>query len=411
MSTSPPLSFLQNYRIYSSGNEAHPTYHIFSGLIALSSIVGRRCWVDMGSFSYAPNLYVILVGPSGNRKTTAMTPAKNIIRALNLPYSAECVTKEKLVLDVYANERVIKDMPKEYEKYKTFSPMTCVVTELSEFLGAGGLGMINFLVTIYDQDYYDIRTKNKGDTAITGPYLCLLACTTPDWITIYLKQDVISGGFSRRAIFVYESTKGTPIPRPVVTPEMAAAWHELIAYAKKLQDVKGPMIWADDAGKFYDSWYIQHSKRNAPHPMLVGYFESKHAQLLKIATLLSLSESFDRVITKRHLEFALELLGLAEVNMAKVFAGMGRNELNPVANKVLATLQAQPYTERKVGELTHKIRMVPEKQLRSMFFHEATTIEMDQVLKHLEDSQKIERMADKHPTTNMIMKVYIRLVE
>ena len=176
-------SFLESYREYSSGNEAHPTYHIFSGLIALSSIVGRRVWVDMGSFNYVPNLYVILVGPSGNRKTTAMTPAKNLIRALKLPYSAECVTKEKLVLDIFAQERVIADMPIEHADKKTFSPMTCVVTELSEFLGAGGLGMINFLTTIYDQDYYDIRTKNKGDTTINGPYLCLLACTTPDWIT------------------------------------------------------------------------------------------------------------------------------------------------------------------------------------------------------------------------------------
>jgi hypothetical protein len=403
-------SFLESYRTYSSGNEAHPTYHIFSGLIALSSIIGRRVWVDMGPFVYVPNLYVILVGPSGNRKTTAMTPAKNLIRALNLPYSAECVTKEKLVLDVFAQERVIKDMPKEYDKFKTYSPMTCVVTELSEFLGAGGLGMINFLVTIYDQDYYDIRTKNKGDTTITGPYLCLLGCTTPDWITIYLKQDVISGGFSRRAIFVYESTKGAPIPIPVVTPEMANAWNALLEHSKKLMEVKGPMVWSNEAKQFYSDWYISHSKRSAPHPMLVGYFESKHAQLLKIATLLSLSDGFDRNLTIRHLQFALELLGLAEVNMAKVFSGMGRNELNPVANKVIDCIRMQPEADHKVGELTQRIRTIPEKQLRAMFFHEATSIEMDQVLRHLEETGKIEKLA-KRNSNGAVDRVLIRLVE
>jgi hypothetical protein len=403
-------SFLESYREYSSGNEAHPTYHIFSGLIALSSIVGRRVWVDMGSFNYVPNLYVILVGPSGNRKTTAMTPAKNLIRALKLPYSAECVTKEKLVLDIFAQERVIADMPIEYADKKTFSPMTCVVTELSEFLGAGGLGMINFLTTIYDQDYYDIRTKNKGDTTINGPYLCLLACTTPDWITLYLKQDVISGGFSRRAIFVYESTKGAPIPRPVVTPAMATAWQQLLDYAAKLQLVKGPMLWDDEALTFYDSWYIQHSKRSAPHPMLTGYFESKHAQLLKIATLLSLSEAFDRVLKKRHLTFGLEVLALAEANMAKVFSGMGRNELNPVANKVLESLRQQPITEHRVGDLTQAVRMVPEKQLRAMFFHEASTQELDAILRHLDDTGKIERLAPR-AVNGSVSKVYIRLVE
>jgi hypothetical protein len=405
------MSFLSAYREYSSGNEAHPTYHIFSGLIALSSIVGRRVWVDMGPFVYSPNLYVVLVGPSGNRKTTAMTPAKNIIRALSLPYSAECVTKEKLVLDVAAQECLIKDMPQEYKKFQVFSPMTCVVTELSEFLGAGGLGMINFLVTIYDQDYYDIRTKNKGDSVINGPYLCLLACTTPDWITIYLKQDVISGGFSRRAIFVYESTKGSPIPIPCLTPAMDRAWQEMMTWAKKLKDtVRGPMIWAPDAKAFYENWYRQNFNRQAPHQMLVGYYESKHAQLLKIATLISLSESLDRVLTTANLQFALELLGLAEVNMAKVFAGLGRNELNPVANKVIEVLRTLPQREAKVGDLVYKYRGTPEKQLRGMFFNEANWMEMDQILRQLEETGKIEKMQETIPN-NPIKRVIIRLVE
>lgn len=404
-------SFLEHYRTYTTGNEAHPTYHIFSGLVALSSIVGRRVWVDMGPFVYAPNLYVILVGPSGNRKTTAMTPAKNVVRALGLPYSAECVTKEKLVLDIAAAECIIKDMPPEYKKFGTMSPMTCVVTELSEFLGAGGLGMINFLVTIYDQDYYDIRTKNKGDSVINGPYLCLLACTTPDWITIYLKQDVISGGFSRRAIFVYESTKGSPIPIPTLTPAMEAAWHEMMKWAKMIREsVRGPMIWDKEGREFYENWYRGNFNRQAPHPMLVGYYESKHAQLLKIATLLSLSERLDRVLTTRHLQFALELLGLAEVNMAKVFAGLGRNELNPVANKVMDVLRAQRTQSRKVGELTQEVRMIPEKQLRAMFFHEANALEMDQILRHLEESGKLGKLQDVNPNSP-IPRIYIYLVE
>jgi len=405
------MSFLKWYREYSSGNEAHPTYHIFSGLVALSSIVGRRVWVDMGPFIYTPNLYVVLVGPSGNRKTTAMTPAKNIIRALKLPFSAECVTKEKLVLDIKEQECIIADMPSEYKKFAIFSPMSCIVTELSEFLGAGGLGMINFLVTIYDQDYYDIRTKNKGSETITGPYLCLLGCTTPDWITIYLKQDVISGGFSRRAIFVYESTKGAPIPIPELTPEMEIAWNRMIDWAGKIKTtVRGPMIWDKAAREFYENWYRQNFNRQAPHPMLVGYYESKHAQMLKIATLASLSDRLDRVLTVDHMQFALELLGLAEVNMAKVFAGLGRNELNPVANKIIECLRSQRPVERKVGDVTQRIKMIPEKQLRSMFFHEANSLEMDQILRYLEDSSKIGKLGEPIQDSP-IPRIFVYLVE
>lgn len=404
------MSFLKSYRDYTSGNEAHPTYHTFAALIALSTIIGRRVWIDQGIFTIVPNLYVVLVGPSGNRKTTAMTPAKHLIRELKLPFSAESVTKEKLVLDVKDTERLIAGLPPEYKKFEMYAPMTCIVTELSEFLGGGGLGMINFLVTIYDQDYYDIRTKNKGDTSITGPYLCLLACTTPDWITIYLKQDIISGGFSRRAIFVYESTKGAPIPRPTMTPLMLTAWQEMLSYAHELMKVKGPMIWGPGLTEFYDTWYIRNQASVPSNPMLLGYFESKHIQALKIATLVSLSEGFDRVIKIAHFQFALDLLGLAEANMGRVFAGMGRNELHPVANKVLDMLSKQPTVDYQVAGISRALRCLPEKQLRAIFFHEVGTQDFDQILNHLISTGKLERLSLTDPVSR-IPKLYVRHIE
>lgn len=404
------MSFLKHYRDYVSGTEAHPTYHTFAALVALSSIIGRRVWIDQGIFEVVPNLYVVLVGPSGNRKTSAMTPAKNLIRELGLPFSAECVTKEKLVLDIYAQERVIKDLPDEYKAgFEVYSPMTCMVTELSEFLGAGGLGMINFLVTIYDQRVYDIRTKNKGDTLIRGPYLSLLACTTPDWITIYLRQDVISGGFSRRAIFVLETAKSGRIAFPTITPPMEQAWKDLVAYSRLLATVKGPFTWEPEAKVFYERWYM--SLAIPTDPTLAGYYESKHIQLLKIAMLLSLSESTSLVLTRRDLEFGLELLGLAEVNMSRVFSGMGRNELNPIANKIILTIKAMSPTKvkGKEGEDDEEFRMCSEKQIRATFFREASKQEMDQIIAHLVEAGKIEVVGERN-ANGMITKTYLKLL-
>jgi hypothetical protein len=402
------MSFLKHYRNYVSGTEAHPTYHTFAALVALSSIIGRRVWIDQGIFEVVPNLYVVLVGPSGNRKTSAMTPAKNLIRELGLPFSAECVTKEKLVLDIYAAERIVADMPDAYKKdFGIYSPMTCMVTELSEFLGAGGLGMINFLVTIYDQRVYDIRTKNKGDTLIRGPYLSLLACTTPDWITIYLRQDVISGGFSRRAIFVLETAKSGRIAFPTITAEMDQAWKDLVAYSKLLLTVKGPFTWEPEAKQFYERWYM--SLQIPTDPTLAGYYESKHIQLLKIAMLLSLSEGTSLVLTKRDLEFGLELLGLAEVNMSRVFSGMGRNELNPIANKIILTIKAQGPVKRKVGDEEEDVYLCPEKQIRATFFREASKQEMDQIIAHLVEAGKIEVVGERN-NVGVITKTYLKLL-
>ena len=102
------MSFLHNYNEFVKENEAHPTYHLFSGLVALSSIVSRRVWIAQGYFDVHPNLYVTLVGPPGNRKTTAMSVCKKLLREIGsdlVPMSAECQTKESVVKQMAENER------------------------------------------------------------------------------------------------------------------------------------------------------------------------------------------------------------------------------------------------------------------------------------------------------------------
>ncbi len=99
---STPPNFLANYLTFTRGNEAHELYHLWSGLVALSSIVSYRIWVPMGYFQVRANLYVILDGPPGDRKTTAMQQCKNLLKEVgDIPFSADCQTKESLVRRPY----------------------------------------------------------------------------------------------------------------------------------------------------------------------------------------------------------------------------------------------------------------------------------------------------------------------
>jgi hypothetical protein len=399
------MSFLSDYREFSRGSEAHPTYHTFSALVALSSIVSRRVWIAQGYFNVFPNLYVVLVGPPGNRKTSAMSIAKGLIRELKvIPFSAEAVTKEKLVIDMHDQERSIEGCREAWKKQQVYSPFTVMVTELSEFLGANTFGMVSFLTTIYDQDFYESRTKNKGDILVTGPFLNLLACTTPDWITTYLRSDVISGGFSRRAIFVLETGKSGRIPFPEVTSAAQTAWNNLLLYSLKLLKVHGQFTWDAEAKEFYTNWY-----KDLEMPVeetIIGYYETKHMQLLKISMLIALSESTDLVLRMEHLLFGLELLKLAETNLLRVFAGIGRNELNTAATKVMELLSKYPKTRTKIDGAEVEVSILLEKKLRAMMFSVVNQQEMDNVLNHLVDSDKIGRAQE---TKNNVVRTLIYL--
>lgn len=383
------MSFLKDYMIYTAGNEAHPTYHMYSALVALSSIVSRRVWIDLGYFQKFANLYVVLVGPPGNRKTTAMSICKALMKEIGeINYSAECQTKESLSVELQSYQtsficKAVGPAPIQY------APITVCVTELSQFLGIASAHMIDFLTTIYDCNFYDLKTKNKGKQEITGPYLVLLGCTTPAWITSRLREDVISGGFSRRAIFVYETDKANRIAFPEVTQEAKDAWDRVVKYSRVIQNIGGPFKWASDAHRFYRDWY---DTRTIPNdPTTQWYYETKHDQLLKISMLVALSERPELVLEKSHLEFSLEILALVEKNLPRVFEGLGRNELSAVATAIMDIVRLKP---------------IPEKRLQYMMFKDASPDEFAKILYHLEKTDQIERVKGKGE--DGVERIYVR---
>lgn len=399
------MSFLSDYREFTSGNEAHPTYHLFSSLVALSSIISRRVWLDMDYFTIYPNLYVVLVGPPGNRKSSAMATTKYLLRELKaIPFSGECISKEKLVMDMVEQERAMDGIPDKYKDKRIYSPMTVCVTELSEFLSISAAGMIGFLTDVYDQDFYEHKTKNKGTAVVTGPFLNLIACTTPEWITTYLRSDIISGGFSRRTLFVYETEKASRIAFPTVTPAMRAAWSRLFTQATKLLNIRGPFQWHPDARTYYKKWY--ETLEMPKDETTIGYYETKHIQMLKIAMLVAVSESEELILTIRHIEIALDFLKLVETNLGRVFQSMGRNLLNHSATKILDVLRASPIKYKDPLGVDCEGYMLSTKKLQSIMFKEIDQNDFQKVLDHLVATDRVERLTF---ATNGTTREHIKL--
>lgn len=388
------MSFLSNYKTFTDANEAHPNFHLFSALVALSSLISRRCWIEQGYFDVHPNIYVTLVGPPASRKTTAMSVCKRLLRTFkeDVPMSAECQTKEALLKDLVSFQRTFK--PKGVEQPMIYTPMTICVTELSQFLGANSAHMVDFLTTIYDEPEYKNSTKNKGVETIEGPYISMLACTTPSWITNYMKADVISGGFARRCLFVYEQDKAKKIAFPEITDDMTTAWESVISHSKELIKLSGKFTWEPEARSFYENWYNNH--KIPADEMLLGYYDSKHIQVLKIGMLVAASEGCELVMRKQYLEFALDLLALLEANLGKVFQGIGRNELHSIAEKLCDILSMAP--EKRLSE----------KQVKRELFREADPREISSVIQHLTSTDRITRTFEADAATG-VQKVYIGL--
>jgi hypothetical protein len=76
-------------------------------------------------------------------------------------------------------------------------------------------------------------------------------------------------------------------------------------------------------------------------------------QVIKIAMLTCLSESLDLVLKVEHFQTALAYLAELEKGLARIFGGVGRNELAAVAMTILNYLdgQTEPIARRKLKAL------------------------------------------------------------
>lgn len=375
-----------------SGTEVPENYLFWSGISAVSATLASRVWTRMGRFTIYPNVYIIFLGPPGNGKTVAKDLALKVVRDVGgIKMSAEAQTKEALCK--YMREECLQT----YSYNGTpvpCTPISIYLTEFSHFLGPNSSHMLDFLTTIWDRtgDVYDARTKNKGDDILPSPYVNLLACTTPDWIRTYLKSDIITGGFSRRAIFVNEPANDDTErhPRPEWSEEQVIAKKAAIEYAKILSTVIGEMKWTQQATAFWDNWYLT---RVIPRdPDTRGYHKSKPALLLKVATIIALSERPELLIDREHMETALAILDSTEATLSRVFQGIGRNELNAVATKLMDYLIAANVSRFKHDGELKQARMIPEKVLKGLMFRDGRGNEYDEILSHLIATEQVIKM-------------------
>jgi len=376
--------FFENYDIYASENEAPPIYHRWAALSVMACLVSRRVWIDQGIFTIFPNLYIIFVGQPGNGKSTAMRIGRKMVLDMgDIPVAPASITKEMITKTMGGEEASLKQTFMWNDKAFNYTPFNFFANELTDLLGPTPGPIITFFTSIYDEEVHIVSTKRAGIDNIEGPCVNLLGCMTPDVTTQLLKQNIISGGFNRRCVFVNAPKRGKGKPRPKVTDAMRDAYDNCLKWGKTLKKVSGQFTWTTEAEEFFDAWYEEKDKMLSTHSDIVtlGYYTTKDVMLLKIAMLIALSDSTDLVLRKTHLERGLEMLEFTERYLSRVFTGTGRNELVDMKTKLLTMLESRYPTA------------MMRKQIEADLYDLGTSDEIAEVLKHMEIAGLIKKGA------------------
>jgi hypothetical protein len=373
------VGFIQDFIKFNEGNECPKDYVLWAAYGALSAAIGRRIYIDLKQFYVIPNVYILLVGPSGGRKTFARDKAVDLLLEAvpDTVFAGENETYQGVIsfLSHEDQERQFMDNG----KVVSYRPYCIFAAELMDYLQLNPIGMVTFLTNVYDRRHYIYRLKHE-ESVLENPYVMMCACTTPVWLTEQVKSKQFSEGYGRRTIIV--CCDSIIRKEPSMSADSLAAYQSCIRHLQRIQKLVGE-VKIEETGRrwFWDEWYTK--QRDPDDPFLRNWYSSKHINLLKCAMLSVISEGDDLYITKNHLQMNLALLEHVEKGLPMITQLMGRSEVTGASAQLLQVIK------------NHKGRIL-EKELKILTIKEFRDMtEQWKVLEFLRTTNQIYQIPEK----------------
>lgn len=357
--------FIQQVLDATDSAESPKSYFYWSALAAISAVACNKVYLSKGGYyDLKTNIYVVLKGPSGVRKSYPVILAKNLVLAVG-------------------NTRVIDGINSIEKIFHKLS--TAVTLENGTMITDGNCLLINdeitsllldnkmsqkYLTQIYDTHYhkdFSYDTLSGGERRIKKPYVTILGSTTDDDWQMYLQKGSTRGGFLAR-FFIQDERIPARI-NPLIKREERMSLNPLIDSLKEISKIKGEFCWSESGGNLFEEWYVslREGMIENPDKDKTGVLNRIHDQAIKIAMLLSLARGHELIIKLEDMEDAIRSCTEFMTLTKQLTAGSGEGELSLKINMFLSDL-----LRAKDHVLTH--RKIIQKRVGDLSVEDITKI-------------------------------------
>lgn len=396
-----------DYMTYVETLESPTIYQEWCCMSVVAACAQRKIWLDpvVGSmeaadsqahYKVAPNLYIVLVGPPGIGKDTAMNVARNILADVrDIPTKSDSLTKEFIFKHMMG---IVKDSHSADRQWTiTHSSLTLFASEMSTLIKKNDRDFVGFLNYMFNtQPYANNSTKNKGEDTFPNPYLNILAGTTPDWVSFNVREDVLEGGFAARTVFVFADKKSKSNPFPSVNQAQKESRARVIYLLKQIAAATRELHMTNEGRTLYVEWYSKHFNQPPDDERLQGYFGRKPALVQKLSVIFALiRDHTTKYVDSIDIASAILLLNKTEPFIRQALSGVGRNPLHGFVTRILNQLKGAG------GEL-------PLALIQARNNHDLSTKELGEVITNLRNDGKVDyevRTVDGKQTP------YLKMVE
>lgn len=357
-------------------NEAPVLYSLWCGIMAISSCLQRKCYMEFGyEMNIYPNFYTVLVGPPGGRKGTSMKIAKAMVRAVDVILSSDSLGSiQALYKEI--NEAVdhIQDPDTPNASHRSLSVWS---EEFQVFLSDSDPRFIGNLTDLFDcPKQWKYSALTSGVKNLSNCWLTIFGATTASLLQSKLSNDAVGGGLISRIIFVVGYGKEKRIPISFLSEEDIELKDLLIEDLQQIKNMAGKFYPTQGYVNKYVDWYMSpNADRGVDSDKFLGYNERRALHLRKLSLIMSASENNDMIVKEHHFDRALHILEMTEQEMPNAFYGLGQGNHAQLLAKVSTYLK--------------DIKEVTWVQLLQKFQLEAMPDELERILDMLAQTQRI----------------------
>ena len=334
--------FISEYLHYCRGTEVPVFYNRWCAILGIAGVLGRNSFVKFGASEIYPNVYCMLMGESGARKSTAIKNISRLLKKLGYINIAPAKSsKEGFTLELSelsAIEQNADDILEQNlfgngaaQNMQT-AEIFVAADEFNNFIGLGNVDFAAFLGDMWDYEgVFKYKLKNSRPIYFKDATVNILGGNTIENLMECFPPNILSQGFFSRMIFVHCERLDIKIhdPREPSEQETAEILESLNEMRKTyVGEFKIPVPARLLLKKIYEGY------KSLDDIRFKSYSNRRYTHLLKICMICTAARR-NTVITEDNIVYANTILNYTEQFMPKALGEFGASRSSGVAHKIV----------------------------------------------------------------------------
>jgi len=353
------------YFAWVKDTEPPPVFHRWSLITSVGALLGRQIWFPFGASRLFPNIFVMMVGDPGTRKSTAIKRATMLIKRAGYDtFASNKTSKEKFLIDLSgdptAGESTYASLKRKNPEADTVTILSALnlpgsadspsdseprevfiaADEFNNFMGTGNLDFQSLLGELWDWDDphhpYTQTFKNSKPVQIFQPTVSILGGNTPQGFAACFPLESIGQGFMSRLLLVHGQETGVKIAFPPPPPEEDT--QRLVQFLQRIKsEMVGEMRLHPTArqvmNSIYTGWPAMDDFR------FKHYSSRRFTHLLKLCMIVAAMRC-SMEISEADVYMANTLLVYIEDRMPKAVGELGKSKNAEASSKIMQKLYA-----------------------------------------------------------------------